>query len=78
MSDLFYGEWTRHVSLRHKILRIEWPMVVLIAILACIGFAMLFSAAGGHLSPWANRQLFRFPPARDNDRDADKPDHQRD
>ena len=60
MSDLFYGEWTRHVSLRHKILRIEWPMVVLIAVLACIGFAMLFSAAGGHLSPWANRQMFRF------------------
>src|SRR5437763_15699924 len=60
MSDLFYGEWTRHVPLRHKILRIEWPMVVLIAILACIGFAMLFSAAGGHLSPWANRQMFRF------------------
>src|SRR5438105_1418052 len=60
MSDWFYGEWTRHVPLRHKVLRIEWPMVVLIAILACIGFAMLFSAAGGHLAPWANRQMFRF------------------
>jgi rod shape determining protein RodA len=60
MSDLFYGEWTRHVSLRQKINLIEWPLVVLIAIVACIGFAMLFSAAGGHLSPWANRQMFRF------------------
>ncbi|NKB48597.1 MAG: rod shape-determining protein RodA [Alphaproteobacteria bacterium] len=35
-------------------------MVVMISLIAGIGFAMLFSAANGDLSPWASRQMVRF------------------
>ncbi len=48
------------VSFRQKLTRIDWALVALIALIACTGFAMLFSAAGGSLSPWADRQMIRF------------------
>ena len=61
MSDLSYGgDWTRQVSFRQKISRIDWALVALIALIACTGFAMLFSAANGSFSPWADRQMVRF------------------
>ncbi|MBL4615094.1 MAG: rod shape-determining protein RodA [Magnetovibrio sp.] len=34
--------------------------VVLLTLTASIGFAMLYSAAGGDLDPWASRQMIRF------------------
>ena len=61
MSDLSYGaDWTRPVSLHQKISRIDWALVALIGLIACTGFAMLYSAANGSLSPWADRQMVRF------------------
>ena len=35
-------------------------MVLLIGLIAGIGFAMLYSAAGGSFDPWADRQMIRF------------------
>lgn len=60
MSDFSYGDWPRQVPLHHKISRIDWTLVGLIGLIACAGFAMLYSAADGSLSPWADRQMIRF------------------
>ncbi len=60
MSDFSYGDWPRQVPLHRKISRIDWTLVGLIGLIACTGFAMLFSAANGSFSPWADRQMMRF------------------
>ncbi len=43
-----------------KLSQVNWAMVLLICLIAGIGFVMLYSAAGGSLGPWANRQMLRF------------------
>ncbi len=43
-----------------KILHINWPIVVLIIAVACTGFMVLYSVAGGSLDPWARPQMIRF------------------
>jgi rod shape determining protein RodA len=47
-------------SLIARLKRISWPLVMLIIIMASIGFAALYSAAEGNWSPWAIKQLVRF------------------
>lgn len=47
-------------GLFYRIGRINWLFIGLISLLASIGFACLYSAAGGDFSPWANRQIMRF------------------
>ncbi len=47
-------------TFRQKLWRVNWPFVMLLFVIAFIGFAMLYSAAGGHLDPWASRQMLRF------------------
>lgn len=44
----------------HKILSFDWIFVLLIVMVASIGFCALYSAAGGHFAPWAERQMARF------------------
>ncbi len=48
------------LSVADKLYEINWGLVLLITIIACIGFAMLYSVAGGSLSPWADKQMIRF------------------
>lgn len=48
------------MGLLEKALRINWMLVLLICVPAAIGVAMLYSAAGGDLQPWASRQIIRF------------------
>jgi rod shape determining protein RodA len=48
------------LTLADKIRAIQWGLVLLIAALSGIGFAMLYSAANGNLQPWASRQMTRF------------------
>ncbi len=48
------------LSIGQKLLHVNWSVVVLVGILSSIGFAMLYSAANGHFSPWASRQMARF------------------
>lgn len=43
-----------------RLKRINWLFIALIAALASIGIASLYSAAGGDMSPWAIRHLTRF------------------
>lgn len=44
------------LTLQQKIFQINWLLVLLVTAIACIGFAMLYSAANGNWSPWAVRQ----------------------
>lgn len=39
---------------------INWGLVVLITMLASVGFTALYSAAGGSMDPWASKQIPRF------------------
>ncbi len=43
-----------------KLLYLNWPLVVLLITVAGIGFLMLYSVAGGSLTPWAEPQMKRF------------------
>ncbi len=47
-------------SVARKLGQLNWGLVALTAAIASIGFAMLYSAAGGDWSPWAYRQAIRF------------------
>jgi rod shape determining protein RodA len=51
---------TPRMTLAEKLWQINWPMVMLIIMIACIGFVMLVSAANGSFEPWASRQIIRF------------------
>jgi len=43
-----------------KVLHVNWALVVLPIAVACVGFLMLYSIAGGSLTPWAEPQMKRF------------------
>ncbi|MFL4468925.1 rod shape-determining protein RodA [Tateyamaria armeniaca] len=43
-----------------KILYLNWPLALLLAAVAGVGFLMLYSVAGGSFSPWAEPQMKRF------------------
>jgi rod shape determining protein RodA len=55
-----YDATYRAVPLTHKLADIQWTLVVLIALIAAFGFAALYSAAAGSMSPWAAPQMARF------------------
>ncbi len=59
MSYLEYTVKTVPTGFR-KILYLNWPLVILLTSVASAGFLMLFSVAGGSLSPWAEPQIKRF------------------
>ncbi|SFR32960.1 rod shape-determining protein RodA [Litoreibacter janthinus] len=43
-----------------KVLYLNWPVVVLLTAIASVGFLMLYSVAGGSMTPWAEPQMKRF------------------
>ncbi|MGB4057376.1 MAG: rod shape-determining protein RodA [Alphaproteobacteria bacterium] len=47
-------------SIFHRLSGLDWPLVLLIVMVASIGFTALYSAAGGNFSPWAGKQMARF------------------
>ena len=59
MSYLEYTVKSVPTGLR-KILFLNWPLAVLLAAVAGVGFLMLYSVAGGSFSPWAEPQMERF------------------
>lgn len=59
MSYLEYNVKTVPTGWR-KVLYLNWPLVLLLCAVAGVGFMMLFSVAGGSLSPWASPQMKRF------------------
>jgi len=54
------GLSTPDLTLGRKLISINWLLVILIVMVAGVGFAMLYSAAGGNMDPWAKRQIVRF------------------
>ncbi len=60
MASLSVDIGQRRLSLADKLRGIQWGLVILIAAISGIGFAMLYSAANGSLQPWASRQMTRF------------------
>jgi rod shape determining protein RodA len=48
------------LTLAQKLREVNWGLVLLVTAVASIGFAMLYSAAGGAFDPWASRQMARF------------------
>ncbi|MBI3677742.1 MAG: rod shape-determining protein RodA [Proteobacteria bacterium] len=60
MNTRAYAAGRGTLSTREKLLDINWGLVLLIAVVASIGFAMLYSVAGGSFSPWAGKQMVRF------------------
>lgn len=59
MSYLAYHAKSTPTGLR-KILYLNWPLVLLLATVASVGFLMLYSVAGGAFSPWVEPQFKRF------------------
>lgn len=47
-------------SLGEKLARLHWPLVALVTLLGLVGYALLYSAAGGAHSPWALRHGIRL------------------
>ncbi|ETX15461.1 cell wall shape-determining protein [Roseivivax halodurans JCM 10272] len=43
-----------------KVLYLNWPLVVLLSAVAGVGFVMLYSVAGGSMTPWAEPQMKRY------------------
>jgi rod shape determining protein RodA len=43
-----------------KILHLNWALVLLLVAVACLGFLMLYSVAGGSMRPWVEPQMQRF------------------
>jgi rod shape determining protein RodA len=59
MSFLEYNVASTPTGWR-KILYLNWALVLLLVAVASLGFLMLFSVAGGSMSPWVEPQLQRF------------------
>lgn len=59
MSFLEYNVKTTPSGWR-KILYLNWGLALLLLAVACVGFLMLYSVAGGELSRWAEPQMKRF------------------
>ncbi len=43
-----------------RLIHFRWEIILLISLVSALGFAMLYSASGGHWQPWAAPQLMRF------------------
>lgn len=50
----------RELRLAGKFRALNWSIISLVTIISCIGFALLYSVAGGSFEPWAGRQIVRF------------------
>ena len=50
----------RTLTIGRKLLRLNWILPALLATVALVGFAMLYSVAGGDFQPWARAQIVRF------------------
>ncbi|HVU21229.1 MAG TPA: rod shape-determining protein RodA [Rhizomicrobium sp.] len=60
MNTRPYAATRRMLSITDKLFEVNWGLVLLITVIACIGFAMLYSVAGASFSPWAGKQMAYF------------------
>ena len=59
MASMLPGGQTG-MTVGQKLRQLNWGLLLLITVVASVGFAMLYSAAGGQFEPWATRQMIRF------------------
>ncbi len=59
MSYLIYNTPITPNGLR-KLFFVNWAIVILLCAVACVGFLMLYSVAGGSSQPWMQPQVERF------------------
>lgn len=52
--------WHINLTFVRRLREINWGLVLLVTLTASVGFAMLYSVAGGRFEPWALRQIIRF------------------
>jgi rod shape determining protein RodA len=50
----------RELRFAGKLRALNWTIISLVTIISCIGFALMYSVAGGSFEPWAGRQMVRF------------------
>src|SRR5580704_9273585 len=50
----------RELTFADRVRGINWGLILLLCMLAMVGFAMLYSAANGNWQPWASKQMARF------------------
>ena len=58
MSERILGE--TELTIRQKLWQIRWFFVLIVMVTASVGFAMLYSAGGGDVNPWARPHALRF------------------
>ncbi len=56
----FQAVYQTEMTLRQRLWQINWSLIFLITVSGGVGIAMLYSAGGGSMEPWASRQLWRF------------------
>jgi len=59
-ADTFLATRNPVMSLRQKVWQLNWGMMLLLCLVAGVGFSMLYSAANGSFTPWASAQMMRF------------------
>ena len=47
-------------TIAEKLMRLDWPLLALTAMIAGIGVVSLYSVAGGSFNPWAERHAVRY------------------
>ena len=60
MTSLSPDFGQRALTVADKLRGLQWSLVLLLAAISAIGFAMLYSAANGDFQPGASRQMTRF------------------
>ena len=58
--SLLFGARTLDLSSGQRLGRINWLIVLVVCAIAGVGFAMLYSVAGGSWDPWAKNHAIRF------------------
>jgi rod shape determining protein RodA len=57
---MFRGLEVQSESIFQRLKYVNWGLVLLVTLFACVGFTALYSAAGKNLDPWASKQMVRF------------------
>ncbi|MEN8197721.1 MAG: FtsW/RodA/SpoVE family cell cycle protein, partial [Pseudomonadota bacterium] len=54
------NRYSLHLSVLSRLGALHWGLIFFVCAVACIGFALLYSAAGGKMEPWAKQQIIRY------------------
>lgn len=49
-----------YIPLSEKLRSLNWGLVLLVTLIAIVGYAALYSAGGGKAQPWAERHIIRY------------------